>query len=136
MELMMTTFKEGATTSKVTMPNPNQTSTNSQYNLIHSSTKGSNVVVHVDPLDPTSFMSSISQTTLSAIVIISDPPPFIRLIGQIFQLLEWEHGAIFIEIECKIFKISKGKRMIICAPSTQGWHGLIRKVATFSQNGS
>jgi hypothetical protein len=53
----MTTFKEGATMSKVTMPSPNQTSINSQDNLICSSTKGSNVVLHVDPLDPISFMS-------------------------------------------------------------------------------
>ncbi len=73
----MTTFKEGPTMSKVTTSNPNQTSTNSQDNLIYSFTKGSNVMVHVDPLDPMSFMSRISQTTLSVIVIISDPPPFI-----------------------------------------------------------
>jgi hypothetical protein len=57
MELMMTTFKEKATMSKVTMPNPNQTNINSKDNLIYSSAKGSNVVVHVDPLDPMSFMS-------------------------------------------------------------------------------
>jgi hypothetical protein len=57
MELMMTTFKEGATMSKVTMPNPNETSTNSQDNLIYSYAKGSNDVLHVDPLDPMSFMS-------------------------------------------------------------------------------
>lgn len=53
----MTTFKEGPTMSKITTSNPNQTSTNSQDNLIYSFTKGSNVVVHVDPLDPMSFMS-------------------------------------------------------------------------------
>ncbi len=53
----MTTFKEKATMSKVTMPNPNQTNINSKDNLIYSSAKGSNVVVHVDPLDPMSFMS-------------------------------------------------------------------------------
>jgi hypothetical protein len=45
--------------------------------------------------------------------------------------LELEYEAIFIEIECKIFKISKGKRMILCAPCTQGWHGLIKKVLMF-----
>ncbi len=90
----MTTFKEKATMSKVTMPNPNQTNINSKDNLIYSSAKGSNVVVHVDPLDPMSFMSWIPQTTLSAIVIISDPPPFIWPIGQFFQLLELEHGNI------------------------------------------
>ncbi len=50
-------FQRKGTMSKVTMPKPNQTSINSQDNLIYYSTKGSNVVVHVDPLDPTSFMS-------------------------------------------------------------------------------
>jgi hypothetical protein len=40
-----------------TMPNPNKLSTSSQDDLINSCTKG--VVVRVDPLDPTSFITNL-----------------------------------------------------------------------------
>ncbi len=52
----MTTFNERATMLGVTIPNPNKPNTSSQDDLMNSCTKG--VVVHVDPLDPTSFITN------------------------------------------------------------------------------
>ncbi len=52
----MTTFNERATMLGVSIPNPNKPSTSSQDDLMNSRTKG--VVVHVDPLDPTSFITN------------------------------------------------------------------------------
>ncbi len=66
----MTFFKEKATMLGVTMPNHNQPNIDSQDDSTYSSTKGLGVVACVDPLDFISFMSSISQETLGAIVTI------------------------------------------------------------------
>lgn len=57
------------------------------------------VVAFMNPPNPTSFISQVSQATLGAInCTMDDPPPFHPL-DQIFQLLELELMGAFVRLD-------------------------------------